>query len=100
MEKSGLWLTIDVGSTVQMASGRLSPRHMDGKQHGIIKKFLDDSDIISHRNFELNSALYVVGYNFKAWSTKFCKKDLSGGERNRVHFGQIALKLVHVAITR
>tara|TARA_R110002153_G_scaffold134859_3_gene284282 strand:- start:157 stop:1803 length:1647 start_codon:yes stop_codon:yes gene_type:complete len=80
--------TIDVGSTVQMASVDQFRDHMDGN-NTVYKEISDDSDIIRIGNFELNSRAYCGRFNFKGSDQQKFVKDLSGGERNRVHLAKL-----------
>ncbi|WP_158970610.1 energy-dependent translational throttle protein EttA [Paraglaciecola sp. L3A3] len=80
--------TIDIGDTVQLASVDQFRDHMDGK-NTVYKEISDDSDIIRIGNFELNSRAYCGRFNFKGSDQQKFIKDLSGGERNRVHLAKL-----------
>lgn len=80
--------TIDIGKTVQIASVDQFRDHMDG-DHTVYKEISDDSDIIRIGNFELNSRAYCGRFNFKGTDQQKFVKDLSGGERNRVHLAKL-----------
>ena len=79
---------IVVGETVQIASVEQFRDHMNEK-NTVYKEISDDSDIIRIGNFELNSRAYCSRFNFKGTDQQKFIKDLSGGERNRVHLAKL-----------
>jgi ATP-binding cassette ChvD family protein len=79
---------ITLGDTVQLASVEQFRDHMNG-ENTVWKEVSDDSDIIRIGNFELNSRAYVSRFNFKGNDQQKFIKDLSGGERNRVHLAKL-----------
>lgn len=79
---------IVLGDTVQLASVEQFRDHMDEK-NTVYKEISDDSDIIRIGNFELNSRAYCSRFNFKGTDQQKFIKDLSGGERNRVHLAKL-----------
>ncbi len=79
---------IDLGDTVELASVDQFRDHMDGK-NTVYKEISDDSDIIRIGNFELNSRAYCSRFNFKGTDQQKFVKDLSGGERNRLHLAKL-----------
>ena len=80
--------SIDLGDTVQLASVDQFRDHMDGK-NTVWKEISDDQDIIRIGNFEINSRAYCSRFNFKGTDQQKFIKDLSGGERNRVHLAKL-----------
>ncbi|MCV2883229.1 energy-dependent translational throttle protein EttA [Aestuariibacter sp. AA17] len=80
--------TIDVGDTVQIGSVEQFRDHMDGN-NTVYKEISDDSEVIRIGNFELNSRAYCSRFNFKGTDQQKFIKDLSGGERNRVHLAKL-----------
>jgi ATP-binding cassette ChvD family protein len=80
--------TIDIGDTVQLASVDQFRDHMNDN-NTVYKEISDDSDIIRIGNFELNSRAYCGRFNFKGSDQQKFMKDLSGGERNRVHLAKL-----------
>ncbi|NMH58922.1 energy-dependent translational throttle protein EttA [Alteromonas ponticola] len=80
--------SIDVGETVQIASVDQFRDHMNGK-NTVWKEISDDQDIIRIGNFEINSRAYCSRFNFKGTDQQKFIKDLSGGERNRVHLAKL-----------
>ncbi|MFA3789620.1 energy-dependent translational throttle protein EttA [Aliiglaciecola sp. SL4] len=79
---------IVLGDTVQLASVEQFRDHMNEK-NTVYKEISDDSDIIRIGNFELNSRAYCSRFNFKGTDQQKFIKDLSGGERNRVHLAKL-----------
>ncbi len=79
---------IVLGDTVQIASVEQFRDHMDGA-NTVWKEISDDQDIIRIGNFEINSRAYCSRFNFKGTDQQKFIKDLSGGERNRVHLAKL-----------
>ncbi|MEG3768099.1 energy-dependent translational throttle protein EttA [Alteromonas sp. 14N.309.X.WAT.G.H12] len=80
--------TIDIGETVQMASVEQFRDHMN-ENNTVWKEISNDQDIIRIGNFEINSRAYCSRFNFKGTDQQKFIKDLSGGERNRVHLAKL-----------
>ena len=79
---------IVLGDTVQIASVDQFRDHMNGN-NTVYKEISDDSEVIRIGNFELNSRAYCSRFNFKGTDQQKFIKDLSGGERNRVHLAKL-----------
>lgn len=79
---------IDIGDTVQLASVEQFRDHMN-ENNTVWKEISDDSDVIRIGNFEINSRAYCSRFNFKGTDQQKFIKDLSGGERNRVHLAKL-----------
>lgn len=79
---------ITLGDTVQIASVEQFRDHMDDSKT-VYKEISDDQDIIRIGNFEINSRAYCSRFNFKGSDQQKFIKDLSGGERNRVHLAKL-----------
>ncbi len=79
---------IDLGDTVQIAAVEQFRDHMN-ENNTVWKEISDDSDIIRIGNFEINSRAYCSRFNFKGTDQQKFIKDLSGGERNRVHLAKL-----------
>ncbi|MCP3428963.1 energy-dependent translational throttle protein EttA [Opacimonas viscosa] len=80
--------TITLGETVQIASVDQFRDHMDGSKT-VWQEISDGQDIIRIGNFEINSRAYCSRFNFKGTDQQKFIKDLSGGERNRVHLAKL-----------
>ena len=79
---------IDIGDTVQLASVDQFRDHMDGNKT-VYQELSDGQDIVRIGNFEINSRAYCSRFNFKGTDQQKFVKDLSGGERNRVHLAKL-----------
>lgn len=79
---------IDLGESVHLASVDQFRDHMND-DNTVYKEISDDSDIIRIGNFELNSRAYCGRFNFKGSDQQKFMKNLSGGERNRVHLAKL-----------
>jgi ATP-binding cassette ChvD family protein len=80
--------TIKVGETVQLMyvdQGRddLNP------DHNVWQAISDGKDSLELGGRSVNSRAYVAGFNFKGADQQKRVKDLSGGERNRVHLARL-----------
>ena len=80
--------TIDVGETVQIASVEQFRDHMNENQT-VFQEISDGQDIIRIGHFEINARAYCSRFNFKGTDQQKFIKDLSGGERNRVHLAKL-----------
>ena len=79
---------IEVGESVQIASVDQFRDHMD-ESKTVFQELSEGQDIIRIGNFEINSRAYCSRFNFKGSDQKKFIKDLSGGERNRVHLAKL-----------
>ena len=79
---------IVIGDTVQIASVEQFRDHMDDTKT-VFEELSEGQDIIKIGNFEINSRAYCSRFNFKGSDQKKFIKDLSGGERNRVHLAKL-----------
>jgi ATP-binding cassette ChvD family protein len=79
---------ISVGDTVHIASVDQFRDHMN-ESNTVYKEISDDSELIRIGNFELNSRAYCGRFNFKGSDQQKFVKDLSGGERNRLHLAKL-----------
>ena len=80
--------TIDLGDTVQIAAVEQFRDHMN-EDNTVWKEISDEQDIIRIGNFEINRRAYCSRFNFKGTDQQKFIKDLSGGERNRVHLAKL-----------
>ncbi|RON17818.1 energy-dependent translational throttle protein EttA [Pseudomonas frederiksbergensis] len=76
--------SIEVGETVQMACVDQSREDLDGSKT-VFQQISDGSDQIRIGNYEIPSRTYVGRFNFKGGDQQKFVKDLSGGERGRLH---------------
>ncbi|WP_150303125.1 energy-dependent translational throttle protein EttA [Pseudomonas saliphila] len=76
--------SIDIGETVQIASVDQSRESLDGNL-SVWQQVSDGFDIIKVGSHEMPSRGYVGRFNFKGADQQKFVKDLSGGERGRLH---------------
>jgi len=76
--------TIDIGESVQIASVDQSRENLDGSKT-VWEQVSDGFDMIKVGNYEVPSRGYVGRFNFKGGDQQKFVKDLSGGERGRLH---------------
>lgn len=76
--------TISLGDTVQLAYVDQSRDDLDGEKT-VFDVLADGSDVISINNYEMPARQYVGRFNFKGSDQQKFVKDLSGGERGRLH---------------
>ncbi|MDQ7050770.1 MAG: energy-dependent translational throttle protein EttA [Enterobacterales bacterium] len=77
-----------VGETVQIAHVDQSRDSLDDNKT-VWQEISDDSDTITVGNYQVSSRQYVGRFNFKGGDQQKFIKDLSGGERNRVHLAKL-----------
>ena len=77
-----------VGETVKTAYVDQSRDSLDGDKT-VWQEISDDSDTITVGNYQVSSRQYVGRFNFKGGDQQKFIKDLSGGERNRVHLAKL-----------
>jgi len=79
---------ISLGESVKIASVEQFRDHMN-ENTTVFKEISEEQDIIRIGNFEINSRAYCSRFNFKGNDQQKFIKDLSGGERNRVHLAKL-----------
>ena len=79
---------IIVGPTVNLAYVDQSRDSLDGER-SVWEEIADGEEIISVGNFKTQSRAYVGRFNFRGADQQKRVKDLSGGERNRVHLAKV-----------
>ncbi len=80
--------SITLGETVQLAYVDQSRDALDGNKT-VWQEVSDGLDIIQVGKFEMPSRAYLGRFNFKGEAQQKFIKDLSGGERNRVHLAKL-----------
>ena len=78
---------IEIGSTVQLAYVNQA-RELDGKKT-VFEEIADGADMITVGNYQTPSRAYCGRFNFKGSDQQKYVKDLSGGERNRLHMAKL-----------
>ena len=77
-----------IGDTVQVAYVDQSRDSLDGAKT-VWEEISEGQDIISIGKYEVPSRAYVGRFNFRGTDQQKFVKDLSGGERNRVHLAKL-----------
>ncbi len=80
--------TLRVGDTVKLAHVDQSRDTLDGSKT-VWQEISDGLDLITVGSYQISSRAYVGRFNFKGPDQQKFIKDLSGGERNRVHLAKL-----------
>ena len=80
--------TITVGPTVDLACVDQSRDSLDGDR-SVWEEIADGEEIIQVGNYKTQSRAYVGRFNFRGSDQQKRVRDLSGGERNRVHLAKL-----------
>lgn len=80
--------TIRLGDTVQLAYVDQSRDELDGTKT-VWQEVSDDLDILTIGNYQVSSRAYIGRFNFKGSDQQKLVRDLSGGERNRLHLAKL-----------
>ena len=80
--------TITIGETVQVAYVDQS-RDALADEKTVWEEISNGQDVVQVGNFQMPSRAYVGRFNFKGSDQQKRMKDLSGGERNRVHLAKV-----------
>ncbi|MCF6435193.1 energy-dependent translational throttle protein EttA [Pseudoalteromonas sp. MMG022] len=79
---------ITVGDTVELATVDQFRDDM-GENNTVFQEIADGQDVLKIGNFEIPSRAYVGRFNFKGNDQQKFVKELSGGERNRLHLAKL-----------
>ena len=80
--------TLRVGETVKVGYVNQSRDTLDDKKN-VWEEISGGNDVIQVGKREISSRAYVGGFNFKNTDQQKLIKELSGGERNRVHLAKV-----------
>ncbi|MEM6484285.1 MAG: energy-dependent translational throttle protein EttA [Pseudomonadota bacterium] len=80
--------SVDLGDTVSLAYVDQSRDDLAGEKT-VWEEISDGLDTITIGTYEVNSRSYVGRFNFKGSDQQKFVKDLSGGERNRLHLAKL-----------
>ncbi|MFZ1829712.1 MAG: energy-dependent translational throttle protein EttA [Candidatus Competibacteraceae bacterium] len=80
--------TLRIGDTVKLAYVDQSRDSLDGSKT-VWQEISDGLDVVAIGSYQINSRAYVGRFNFKGPDQQKFIKDLSGGERNRVHLAKL-----------
>ena len=79
---------IRIGDTVDLAYVDQSRDHLDGSKT-VWEEVSDGLDIMTIGTYQVPSRSYIGRFNFKGSDQQKFVKDLSGGERNRLHLAKL-----------
>jgi energy-dependent translational throttle protein EttA len=80
--------TLNLGDTVVLSYVDQSRDSLDGEKT-VFQEITGDKDLIKLGTSEVNGRAYVGKFNFSGSDQQKKVKDLSGGERNRVHLAKL-----------
>ncbi len=80
--------TLRIGDSVKLAYVDQSRDSLDGGKT-VWQEISDGLDVVAIGNYQINSRAYVGRFNFKGPDQQKFVKDLSGGERNRLHLAKL-----------
>ena len=80
--------TIRMGDTVKLAYVDQSRDALDGSKT-VWEEISDGQDMLQIGSYEVSSRAYAGRFNFKGSDQQKFVKDLSGGERNRLHLAKL-----------
>ena len=80
--------SIDIGETVELAYVDQSRDELNGA-NTVWQEISDGKDQLQIGKFEISSRAYASRFNFKGGDQQKFVKDLSGGERNRLHMAKL-----------
>jgi ATP-binding cassette ChvD family protein len=83
--------SITIGDTVQIAYVDQS-RDALQDERSVWEEISNGQDVVQVGSFQMPSRAYVGRFNFKGTDQQKRMKDLSGGERNRVHLAKVLMK--------
>ena len=81
---------VKIGETVKFAYVDQSRDSLNG-ENNVYKEISGGNDILKIGNYEMPSRAYIGRFNFKGEAQNKRVKELSGGERNRVHLAKLLL---------
>jgi len=76
--------TIELGETVELAYVDQSRDELNG-ENTVWQEISNEQDLIQIGKYEISSRAYASRFNFRGGDQQKFVKDLSGGERNRLH---------------
>ena len=79
--------TVELGDTVELAYVDQSRDALDGSKT-VWAEVSDEQDMITVGSYSIPSRAYLGRFNFKGGDQQKFVKDLSGGERNRLHLAK------------
>ena len=89
--------SIDLGETVDLAYVDQSRDDLNGA-HTVWQEISDEQDLLQIGKYEIASRAYASRFNFKGGDQQKFVKDLSGGERNRLHMAKLLKRGANVLL--
>ena len=89
--------SVRLGDTVRLAYVDQSRDELDGSRT-VWEEIADQQDLIQVGNYQLNSRAYVSRFNFRGADQQKYVRDLSGGERNRLHLAKLLKRGANVLL--
>ena len=83
--------SLDLGETVDLAYVDQSRDELSGEKT-VWQEISDEQDNLQIGKYEISSRAYASRFNFKGGDQQKFVKDLSGGERNRLHMAKLLKK--------
>jgi ATP-binding cassette ChvD family protein len=80
--------SVELGETVELAAVDQFRDNMDDS-NTVFQEISNGQDVLKIGNFEIPSRAYVGRFNFKGNDQQKFVKELSGGERNRLHLAKL-----------
>jgi len=80
--------SIELGETVELAYVDQSRDELNG-ENTVWQEISNEQDLIQIGKFEISSRAYASRFNFRGGDQQKFVKDLSGGERNRLHMAKL-----------
>ena len=88
---------MEVGDSVKLSYVDQSRDTLNG-ENSVFKEITNEVEMLKVGNLELNSRAYVGKFNFSGGDQQQKVKDLSGGQRNRVHLAKLLLTAGNVLL--
>ena len=89
--------TLKLGSTVELGYVDQSREALDG-DNSIWEEISEGMEFLALGKRSVNSRAYVASFNFRGAAQQKRVKDLSGGERNRVHMAKLLKRHANVLL--
>jgi len=89
--------SINIGDTVDLAYVDQSRDQLNG-DHTVWEELSDGQEMLKIGKYEISSRAYASRFNFRGGDQQKFVKDLSGGERNRLHMAKLLRRGANVLL--
>lgn len=89
--------SINIGDTVDLAYVDQSRDQLNG-DHTVWEELSDGQEMLKIGKYEISSRAYASRFNFRGGDQQKFVKDLSGGERNRLHMAKLLRRRANVLL--